>query len=93
MIGEGGLIRFVHILPVLRASEIFLFVIKMIHAPSHESNAEIVVSVFDCAGDGASEGSNAVRIEVICGNVAQILPAGQAASSFYGPVLGLILIY
>ena len=78
-----GLVRFVHVFPILGASKIFFYVASLAESLGYFGNTEIVVGVLYCSGYRASHRPYSVRIEVVGGNVTEIFPAGKTTSTFY----------
>lgn len=81
--------RIEHVLPVPTSPQVFVRVVEVAQGASEGRDDEVVVCVLDGAADGARFQAHAVEVEVICGDVAEFLPGGEAAAPFDVPVWGL----
>lgn len=83
---EGGLIFFVEVAPVAAGKSVLLLVGCPARGLGHFGDAEVVVGVFERAGDGARQCAEAFPVEILDGDVTESMPAVEATASLAAPI-------
>lgn len=87
---ERGLVIAKQILPKSRSSFVLLSIIHLSEATGHLCNSEVIIRVFQRAGDAPRHRSKTLVVKILYWNVVQRFPTVQATTSFIRPVIRLL---
>lgn len=88
-IDERRLVLLKQVLPVTRRGCILLCIGYFKETSSHLSDTEVIISIFQRAGDAPRHRAKPDIVKVLDRNVVQPSPAGQPTATLVGPVIGL----